>query len=463
MCDADRLPSSSLIKELRTNALEIFGAGVAAADPFKAVLHCLKAGPHHLEIVLDIEDPERKRSGRWRQIFLIAFGKAACAMASAALVCLRSEFENIQGLVVTNRENAVAIPEFKVLTAGHPLPDAEGLHAVTEIQRLLATTTRDDLVLVLVSGGGSALLPGPLSPVTLVDKIATTNLLLASGASIDQINIVRKHLSSIKGGGLAKLAAPADVHTLILSDVLSNEVSSIASGPTVADPSSFSDAQAILQSKQLWHKVPAHVVEVINAGIQGQISETPKPSDQVFHRSYYTLIGSNRLSLNAIEQAAQQLHYQTLIYSDHLCGEARLEALKLVDFIGELLSNGLQQPTAILAGGETTVTLTGNGKGGRNQEFALAFALAAEQRLPKCWVLLSGGTDGRDGPTEAAGGLVDATSLTRLRTQSLDTRALLDNNDAYHALQAIDDLLITGATGTNVADLLIVLLHPLLN
>ncbi len=460
MHDAELALSPTLIVELRADAVSIFLAGIHAANPFQAVAGCLLAGPHHLEISLNPEQPDLKRIGRWSSIITLAFGKAACAMADAVQSIIPEHFRADPGIVVTNYENVRAVPNFDVYGAGHPFPDHAGEEAAHHIQQRLSATRPGTLVLVLVSGGGSALLPSPIPPITLAEKVATTDLLLASGASIEQINCIRKHLSVLKGGGLSKLAAPADVHSLILSDVLSNDVSAIASGPTVPDPSTFAEALAILQTKRIWDKLPETVQQHLLAGYQGRITETPKPNDSLFKHTSYTLIGSNRQSLNAIKQAAKMLHYQTIRYHYPLLGEARLKATKLVNYIAQLIQTGINQPTAIVSGGETTVTLNGNGKGGRNQEFALAFALAAEQQLPPCWVLLSGGTDGRDGPTDAAGGLVDPSSMDRLRQLGRDPQLLLDNNDAYHALKPINDLLITGPTCTNVADLLIVLLHP---
>lgn len=462
MCDdLDILSSAQLIAVLRSDACSIFDAGIAAADPYQAVRRCLLAGKHHLEIALDPEQPTLKRLGRWSQVHLIAFGKAACAMADAARSVIPAHLRAGNGIAVTNYENVKEVSNFDVFAAGHPLPDEAGLKAAQLIKKKITAAQRDDLVLVLVSGGGSALLPAPPAPVTLTEKIATTDLLLACGATIQEINCVRKHLSSLKGGGLTRLAAPASVHALILSDVITDDLSSIASGPTVADPTTFADAQAILKAKQLWNKVPAGVQDVLFQGIQGKLPETLKPGDNIFKHSGHTLIGSNKLSVNALFQAAQKLDYLTILYNDRLCGEARTEAAKLVTFVLQLLQQGVTRPVALLAGGETTVTLTGNGQGGRNQEFALAFALAAEQqKLAPCWVFLSGGTDGRDGPTDAAGGMVDPTTVAKLRAQGIEPRILLDNNDSYNALKRTGDLLNTGATGTNVADLQIVLIHP---
>jgi len=307
----------------------------------------------------------------------------------------------------------------------------------------------------------------------LQEKIATTDLLLASGAAINQINCVRKHLSQLKGGGLARMAAPAHLYALILSDVLGeasapayaprlrpvgDDLSSIASGPTVADDTTYADATEVFKAKGVWEQVPANVRQHLEQGKQGHIAETPKPGDDIFKNTAHILVGSNTISVNAMLEAAQKLGYETELYSDHLCGEAREEAEKLAIHTKALTVN---KPIALLAGGETTVTLKGKGRGGRNQEMALAFALAAEQQgLTGNWVFLSGGTDGLDGPTDAAGGIVDPNTIKRMTQAGINPIELLDNNDSYTALKTSDDLVITGATGTNVADLQILLIQP---
>ncbi|MDO9214190.1 MAG: DUF4147 domain-containing protein [Methylococcales bacterium] len=440
---------------LKQHAQSIFQAGVDAADPYQAVKHCLKI--------------DESLTGK---IHLIAFGKAACAMANAAQEMIPASRLAGMGIAVTNYENVTAVANVEVIGAGHPLPDFAGFQAAQKIAERVSQAQADDLVLVLISGGGSALLPYPVAGVGLEEKIATTDLLLACGATINEINCVRKHLSQLKGGGLARLAAPAQVHALILSDVLGDDLSTIASGTTVADNSTYSDAISILKNKNVWSNAPESVRQHLQQGAQGLIAETPKANDPIFKHTSYVLCASNTVSLKAAQLAAEQLGYQTLIYSEQLCGIAREEAEQLARYATEVGANLFApnaikiaptsiKPLAILAGGETTVNLKGNGKGGRNQEFALAFALAAEKHgLTGQWALLSGGTDGRDGPTDAAGGMVDANSLQTMISAGINPQEFLDNNDAYHALNSANDLLITGATGTNVADLQILLLHP---
>jgi hydroxypyruvate reductase len=438
---------------LRQHALHIFQAGVAAADPYQAVKRYLKTDGGTLAIVLDNGGT---RTGNWSKVHVVAFGKAARAMAQAARDIIPARLLAADILVVTNYENVAALAGCEVIGAGHPLPDAAGLQAAQRLAERVGHAQAGELVLVLVSGGGSALIPCPVEPVSLQDKIATTALLLSSGAPINAINGVRKHLSRLKGGGLAQLALPAAVHALILSDVLGDDLSAIASGPTVADHTTYADAVSVLKNYAVWGQTPATVQNHLQQGALGNRPETPKLGGNTFKNAAQTLVGSNALSVAAMRHAARQLNYDTLVYSENLSGEAKTAAEDWV-----LAAQHYQKPLALVAGGETTVTLTGNGRGGRNQEMALAFAVAAEKHgLAGHWVFLSGGTDGRDGPTDAAGGIVDPHSLGRMRQMGADPHALLANNDAYHALKTSHDLLVTGATGTNVADLQVLLMIP---
>ncbi len=448
----------------RRCALRLFQVGVAAADPYRAARNALRMRGSRLEIRRDAADwSSNIRSEPWSRIYLVAFGKAACAMAGAAWDVIPTGLIAGCGIAVTNYENRADVEQqFDVIGAGHPLPDAGGYEGAGAIADYVRQAGADDLVLVLVSGGGSALVPYPPAVISLEDKIATTKLLLACGADITRINCVRKHLSRIKGGGLARLAAPADVHALILSDVLGDDLSSIASGPTVPDPTTFADAVDVLESAGVWDRVPASVREHLTAGCAGEREETPKPGDPIFRNVENTLVGSNRLSVDAVMDAAEAEGFETSLYSDALCGEARAEAAKLVRRVEqEMRKQKPDRPAALVAGGETTVTLKGSGKGGRNQEMALAFAVAAgRQQLDRRWLFLSAGTDGRDGPTDAAGGLVDPWTLERMIQAGIDPENCLAENDSYSALQKSNDLVQTGATGTNVADLQAILIHP---
>lgn len=435
---------------LREQCLALFKAGVAAADPHKAVKNYFSS-----------YDNPCFRSDDDAKIHIIAFGKAACAMARAARQSIATDKLLEPGIIVTTYDNVTPIDGFEVIGAGHPLPDQKGLQAAKKVAEKCHNAKENEWVLALISGGGSALLPYPVEGVSLADKIAATELLLACGATINQINCVRKHLSNIKGGGLTRLAAPANVHALILSDVLNDDLGTIASGPTVADTSTFSDAIEVLNSKNVWDKAPLAVKNYLEEGAEGLHAETLKPTEAVFRQSTQTLIGSNAISVDAVFAATQQQNLLTSIYSKQLVGEARKVAEQWVLDCKKLIAQGLKQASAQIAGGETTVTVTGHGKGGRNQEMALAFALAAEKHTLPCeWTFLSAGTDGRDGPTDAAGGIVNSQTLNKIRDANIDPESALLNNDSYTALQAAKALVMTGATGTNVADLQILLLHP---
>ena len=449
------------LDSLRKDAFSIFQAGIVAADPYQAVKNSLSMKKDSLEIALDLNDSSKKLRGNWNKIHIFAFGKAACGMAKAAVEIIPVHYLASTPLAITNYGNELSLGNIEIITAGHPLPNSEGQKAAECIVKRLSKTKENELVLALISGGGSAMIPSPLTDISLEDKQITTDLLLTSGASIDQINTVRKHLSQLKGGHFARLASPATLHALILSDVLTDEISTIASGPTVPDKTTFKEAINILHATNIWNKTPLTVQHVLEAGVSGEIDETPKLNHPCFKNSSYTVIGSNSISLNAATSSAAALNYQTDIYSSNLSGEAKVEAKKLLLYASQQVKKGLTRSTAFLAGGETTVKVNGTGLGGRNQEMSLAFAIAAEKNaLAHKWVFLSGGTDGRDGPTDAAGGIVDQKTISRLNKQKINPEEKLNNNDSYSALKESNGLVITGPTGTNVADLQILLIQP---
>jgi hydroxypyruvate reductase len=360
-------------------------------------------------------------------------------------------------VAVTSYENVIQHGKIQILGAGHPIPNADGLKAARKIAKTVRAAKADELILALISGGASALLPMPPPSITLEDKRNATQLLLTSGADIHEINTVRKHLSELKGGGLARLAYPAALQVLILSDVLDNDPGTIASGPTAGDLTTFSDAKGVFLRRGIWEQIPNSIQAHLDRGCDGLIDETTLPEDEIFRDVSNTIVGSNLISLDSICQSAKSAGYDVQIVSKALMGEARSVAEKFL----MRASAPIERPTAFVAGGETTVTVRGSGLGGRNQEMALTFAIDADSRFNNLsWVFLSGGTDGIDGPTDAAGGLVDPGTIARIHNAGYDPRLLLDNNDAYHALDHAGDLLVTGATGTNVADLQILLIHP---
>lgn len=445
---------------LRQTALAIFQAGLEAADPYLAVSRLLRYGERGLEIGFGAGGRMPSASGRRPKIQVVAVGKAACRMAEAACAIVPADAMAAAPLVVTNYDNVKTLAGMEVFGAGHPVPDENGLLAARQTVARLRALSSDDLGLLLLSGGGSALLPYPADGITLAEKSAATGLLLASGAAIDEVNCVRKHLSSVKGGQLAKMIS-GRLHALILSDVPGDDPSAIASGPTVPDPTTFAEALAVCRDRGILDLLPEAVSRRLQRGAAGLLAETPKPGDPLFETSAAALIGGNTLSVEALYRACAERGYRTRVYSDKLCGEARQAAEDWALAAGRWAAENQGRRLAMVAGGETTVTVTGGGKGGRNQELALAFAVAAGKlAIPGRWAFLSAGTDGRDGPTDAAGAVVDRRTLERLRESAIIAADLLAAHDSYTALKASGDLLMTGPTGTNVADLHVLLLHP---
>jgi hydroxypyruvate reductase len=435
------------LEALRADALAIFRAGVDAADPGAAVRGAIRPGPKG-GVLIDGEEVAAPALLR-----VVAVGKAATAMASASLEAIPRELFLEPGIAIANDENARTVDGFDVLATGHPVPDERGAAAARAVEGYISGARRGDGLLVLISGGGSALLPAPAPGITLEEKVAVTELLLRSGADIHEVNAVRKHISRLKGGGLAERALPAAVHALLLSDVIGDDLSTIASGLTAPDPTTYADARAVLLRRGVWDRLPAAVQARIERGARGEERETPKPGDPIFARVANVIVGSNGQSLDMAAEKARRLAYPAVIASRALTGEARTAAALLVRAAdrGPVRAGARR---AMLAGGETTVTIRGGGRGGRNQELALAFALEAEpSSLGGSWVFLSAGTDGRDGPTDAAGAIVDRYTLERGRRAGLDPRRALEENDSYPFLDAAGALLRTGGTGTNVADL----------
>ncbi len=351
----------------------------------------------------------------------------------------------VEAIVVTNHENARPLPGATVHAAGHPVPDENGARAAEAVEALLAFASPADRVIALISGGGSALLPAPVAGLTLGDKAEVNRLLLASGFEITEMNLVRQQLSRLKGGGLLRVAAPAPVTAYILSDVIGDDLRVIASGPTVAPIGTRVEARALLTARGVWARLPAAVQAVLDR------DDAPGPD---LPAARNILIGSNRKSLDAIVATAGP---EASIVNDHLTGDVG-DAAGVIVAAAE--NADPDRAHCLVFGGETTVILRGQGLGGRNQELSLRVALAMPD-LCRDWVFLSGGTDGRDGPTDAAGGIVDAGTAARIRASGGDPSALLADNDSHAALALAGDLLVTGASGTNVADVQVLLLGPL--
>jgi glycerate 2-kinase len=345
--------------------------------------------------------------------------------------------------------------------AGHPVPDAAGLAGAQRIAALLQGLTERDLVIVLISGGGSALLPLPADAITLADYQVLTSLLLGCGADITEVNTVRKHCSRLQGGQLARLAAPAQIATLILSDIVGTPLDAIASGPTVPDHSTFADAWRILERYGVAEQAPVSVCAHLRRGVTGQLPDTPKPGDPLFERVNNVVIGDNASAGRAAVAEAKRLGFAAALLTTFLQGEAR-EVGRVAAGVAQGIASGqsdFSPPVCLVLGGETTVTIRGQGTGGRNQELALAAAIALDgYPLPPGVevAVVSLGTDGTDGPTDAAGGIATADSIARAKALGLDARAALDANDSYHLLGALGDLIVTGPTQTNVNDLIFV-------
>ena len=430
---------------LRAAAARILAAALDAAEPGRLVRSQLRVRGRSLHVAGVHHPLDRGR------IALVAIGKAAVAMARAAEQQLGSRLA--AGLVVTTGE--ASLERVRVRSAGHPLPDERGLAAAAEVESLAGSLGKDDLLLVLLSGGASALLPAPAEGVSLADKALTTSLLLRSGASIHELNGVRKHLSRLKGGGLARVAAPARVVALVLSDVVGDDLSTIGSGPTEPDPTTFAQALAVLEARGVQGDVPAAVRERLAAGARGEVAETPKPGAPLFRRVATRVVGSGRISVGAAAREARRLGLRPVVLTTRLEGEAREAARVLVAILRESVDRAAKAsaPVCLLAGGETTVTVRGHGQGGRNQELAVSAAQALEGfEAPAVAAFLA--TDGVDGASDAAGGIVDDTTTARGARLGLAPPAVfLASNDTRNYLGPLGELILTGPTGTNVADI----------
>lgn len=397
-------------------------------------------------------------SGDYSRLLVVGFGKAAIPMARAMEKSL-GDLITI-GTVITKYGHGATQSLKRVLVheAGHPLPDQNGVNGTEEIAALACSADERTLAVVLISGGGSALFVSPAEGISLVEKQETTSLLLRAGAEIQELNAVRKHLSRVKGGRLAGLLYPAATVSLILSDVIGDPLEVIASGPTSPDCTTFADALDVLGRYDLLGRAPQGVVGRLEDGRKGVIPETPKQGDPVFGNVENVIIGSNRLALNAAKSAAETLGMRADILSAEIAGAAEAAGRSLAfKALTAKLHKGDRTPTCLISGGETTVTVTGTGKGGRNMELALAFALEIEG-VPGI-TLLSAGTDGTDGPTDAAGAVVDGMTIVRARLRGLDPDEYLRNNDSYTFFRKAGGLLITGPTGTNVMDMQIVVIE----
>lgn len=441
-----------MITEHREQVLAICNAALEAVNPTRAV-------KTHVTLKGDILLIGRRRYDLrgYRRILVVGAGKASAAMAVALEDVLGDRIS--AGAVNVKYGYTAPTRYISICEAGHPIPDEAGLKGTRHIVELVRDAGADDLVICLISGGGSALMFLPHNGIDLAAMQQLTSVMLACGATINELNAVRKHLDQVKGGQLARLVYPAELVTLIVSDVVGNPLDVIASGPTVPDGTTFADACGIIDRYALWETIPATIAAHLRRGRAGEIADTPKPGDPIFARTYNLVIGSNTLAAEAALAKARELGFNTLLLSTYVEGEAREAGKFFAAIAREIVASGrpIPAPACVVAGGETTVTVRGQGKGGRNQELALSAAIQIAG-LPDALVVTLA-TDGTDGPTDAAGALADGTTVERAHALGLDPVAFLANNDAYHFFAALGDLLITGPTNTNVNDLTFVYVH----
>jgi hydroxypyruvate reductase len=437
-------------RKLRQDAASIFRAALKAADPVEAVLRHVTMQGDTLRV-----GGRRYRLGAFNKIWVLGAGKASAAMGAAVEKLLRRRITG--GLLNVKYGHVARLRRIELNESGHPVPDENGARGVLRIEEMARAAGADDLVLCLISGGASALTPRPVPPITLAEEQALTKLLLECGATIHEINAVRKHVSSFKGGQLAALAAPATVVSLLLSDVIGDNLDVIGSGPTAPDASTFGDALAILRKYGILETVPASIRSRLDEGAAGRVPETPKPGDPLFRRVQNLVVGSNRLAVDAAAGRARELGYRTMVLSTFIEGETRDIAAAHAAIAKEIHASGrpLKPPACVISGGETTVTIRGRGLGGRNQEFVLAAGMGIDG-LPET-VVLSGGTDGTDGPTDAAGAIADGGMVQRALAAGLHPADALANNDSYRFFESLGDLVKTGPTKTNVMDVRLLL------
>ncbi len=421
-------------------------AGLEAADPDRLIAQAVSRRGSTLTI-----GPRRYDLRRIGRLLVCGAGKASGPMAAAIERILGDRLDG--GLVIVKQGHRVETTTIDLVEAGHPIPDRAGLAATAKLLALMKPLAEEDLVILLLSGGGSSLLVATAEGLSLADKQRTTDRLLRSGAPIGEINTVRKHLSAVKGGRLAA-ATQARIATLILSDVLGprwQALSSIASGPTVPDPTTYRDAVAVLRRRHIWRDVPQAVRRHLTKGCRGEVADTPKPGSSLFRHADNFIVGDNRATVAAVAREAKARGFVPRILTAALTGEAKEAGTRFARLARRLRADKPRRPVCVIAGGELTVTVAGRGKGGRCQEFALAAAIGIEGLAG---VTVAGfGTDGTDGPTDAAGAVVDGSTVARGRILGLHTSTFLARNDAYRYFDRVGGLLRAGPTGTNVNDL----------
>lgn len=436
----------------------IYRDAIRVVDPAGLIRSCVKKDGS----ILSITGPDTKISedlSRYKQVIVLGIGKASARMASAMERILEDELT--RGFVITKYGHGLQLRKIQVMEAGHPVPDENSLEGARILSQMADAADANTLIINLISGGGSSLFCLPADSISLEDKQQTTRALLASGADIDEINCIRKHLSKVKGGGLARTASPARLINLILSDVIGDRIDTIASGITAPDPTTYQDALSIVRKYALDDKLPQAVRDHLAQGALGKIAETPKAGNPVFHNNVNIILGNNTLACNAALKTARDLGYDAHILSTTLAGEADGAGTYFAKLAKDIDSgkSARRKPVAMIAGGETTVTIRGKGEGGRNQEMALAFANELHRISPGSANIffLSAGTDGSDGPTDAAGAFVTPALMEKMKTISAQAAACLAENDAYHFFDGTGDLFKTGPTYTNVCDIQILI------
>jgi glycerate 2-kinase len=440
---------TKLDQKARALALRSLESALNAVDPkqiIKSKLLLKNSALHVNGYSIDLK--------KFKNIYVVGGGKASGSMAEALEQILGNSIT--KGLVNVPLRSKNKTDIIKLHEASHPIPDEAGVEGTRLMLEMVEQAKEDDLVICLISGGGSSLMPLPRGKISIADKKKITNALLRCGATINEINTVRKHISDFKGGWLAKKAYPATILNLILSDVVGDPLDFIASGPTVPDSTLFSDAVKVLEKYRLWSKAPAAIRKVLSNGEKGLIPETPKADEEAFKRVYNVVVGNNRLASLTAQENLKSEGLNTLLLTATLEGEARHVGVVLASIAREVYAsaNPIPKPAGIIAGGETTVTVTGKGLGGRNQEIALA----AMQNLKGMngLVVASLSTDGVDGPTDAAGAIADGKTLVRAAKMGLTSEKYLAENDSYHFFSKLGDLIFTGPTGTNVNDVSVI-------
>jgi len=435
--------------------MSLFNHGVSNVQPRNILKNFIKA--YKTKIIVSYNNYS-KTYNNFKNILPICVGKASVDMGNTALSLLKN-FENeiSEGVIVVNKENFKRVKGFKCFSSGHPVPDKNGLLASLHIEKKLHSLSEKDLVLFFLSGGGSALLPYPSANIKIEQKVSLNRKLLNSGADIKEINTVRKHLSKIKGGNLLKMSFPAKVHSFILSDVIGDDLSSISSGPTVPDETSFNDVKKILRKYNLWNDIDKSIKAHIELGIYDKSLETPDKTNKVFLNVENTLIGSNNLCLKSIDSLCKEKDINSKIWKTNIQGDVQVIAK---NFVRDLKKKNYKKPIILISGGESTVKIKGKGKGGRNQEFALHFIKNIRKSLSNLkFTLLSAGTDGRDGPTNAAGAIVNDKSLDLIENKKINLNKELENNNSYQVLKKINSLVIINGTNTNVADIQLLMIN----